>query len=71
MDCHSYNELIHIYLDGDATPEQKAELYAHMDMCPECKTHVNELKKSHCLYSKLVSHRSAVSFYDKCHGQFT
>lgn len=23
MDCHSYNELIHIYLDGDATKEQK------------------------------------------------
>ncbi|TES49925.1 anti-sigma factor [Shouchella lehensis] len=46
MDCHSYNELIHIYLDGDATPEQKAELYAHMDVCPECKAHVNELKKA-------------------------
>lgn len=26
MDCHSYNELIHIYLDGDATKEQKEQL---------------------------------------------
>ncbi|MFB4212932.1 zf-HC2 domain-containing protein [Shouchella sp. JSM 1781072] len=46
MNCHSYNELIHIYLDGDATHEQKEQLYAHLETCSHCQTHVNELKKS-------------------------
>ncbi|KKI85515.1 anti-sigma factor family protein [Shouchella clausii] len=44
--CHSHDELIHIYLDGDATKEQKEELYAHLQSCPSCREHLQELKKS-------------------------
>ncbi len=59
MDCHSYNELIHIYLDGDATKEQKEQLEAHLTNCPSCKEHLHELKKINCLHSKFFSYRGA------------
>lgn len=46
MSCHSHIELMHIYLDGDATKEQKEQLDAHLESCQSCKQHLHELKKS-------------------------
>ncbi|WP_088105806.1 anti-sigma factor family protein [Halalkalibacter urbisdiaboli] len=47
MNCeHRYSDLIHKYLDGDASGEEKRELEMHLATCSSCKQHVQELKKA-------------------------
>ncbi|SDC76903.1 anti-sigma factor family protein [Shouchella lonarensis] len=44
--CQFYNEVIHRYLDGEATKEETAAMYQHMSSCAACEQHLKELKKS-------------------------
>src|SRR5690625_4751500 len=47
MICDSqYFELIHKYLDGDATENDRKELEKHVAECSNCAKHLQELKKA-------------------------
>ncbi|WP_368505938.1 anti-sigma factor [Alkalihalophilus sp. As8PL] len=47
MKCEkSYEHLIHKYLDGDTSSEERKRLEAHLNECPHCLEHVRELKKA-------------------------
>ncbi|KGA95787.1 anti-sigma W factor [Alkalihalobacillus alcalophilus ATCC 27647 = CGMCC 1.3604] len=47
MQCErKYNELIDKYFDGEATSEEKLELYRHTEKCEICREHVNQLRKA-------------------------
>jgi anti-sigma factor RsiW len=47
MKCEkSYEHLIHKYLDGDTSSEERKRLEAHLNECPHCLGHVRELKKA-------------------------
>ncbi|GAF65209.1 putative transcriptional regulator [Bacillus sp. TS-2] len=47
MKCEpKYNELIDKYFDGEATSQEKLELYKHIEDCQDCREHVNELRKA-------------------------
>ncbi|WP_100406037.1 anti-sigma factor family protein [Bacillus solitudinis] len=47
MNCeHRYFELIHKYLDGDATETEKLDLEMHVANCSSCDEHLRELKKA-------------------------
>lgn len=37
MNCEKYQELISCLIDGEITPEERAELEKHIASCPECK----------------------------------
>ncbi|WP_338012136.1 anti-sigma-W factor RsiW [Alkalihalophilus marmarensis] len=47
MKCEqSYEQLIHKYLDGEATSTERQTLEKHLNECSHCKMHVRELKKA-------------------------
>lgn len=37
MDCKELLELIQLYLDGEATPQQENTLMAHVNGCSNCR----------------------------------
>lgn len=39
-------QLMHIYLDGNLTEEDKRRLRSHLDQCPACQQHFHELKRT-------------------------
>ncbi|WP_059103185.1 anti-sigma factor family protein [Shouchella shacheensis] len=45
-DCHSHDDLIHRYLDGNITKAEKEQLYEHVESCEACADHLQELKKA-------------------------
>jgi anti-sigma factor RsiW len=48
-------ELIHEYLDDEITPDQERILREHLQICKECETIFNELKKT-IAFVKSISH---------------
>ena len=43
MDCKEIGELLTAYLDGEVTPEEKADIEAHLADCPECRAGLEAL----------------------------
>lgn len=59
MSCENHiSQLLHKYLDGDATEEEKRILYTHVDTCSDCKAHFQELKRA-IAFVQSSSHISA------------
>ncbi|MGO4890573.1 zf-HC2 domain-containing protein [Anaerobacillus sp. MEB173] len=52
--------LIHKYLDGETSEQERKQLYDHLDHCEECNTHLNQLKKS-IAFIQSASHIEAPS----------
>jgi RNA polymerase sigma-70 factor (ECF subfamily) len=49
-DCRKVHELLGDYLDQDLRDALCAELEKHMDDCPDCRVHVDSVKKVIRLY---------------------
>ncbi len=43
MNCKEICELLTAYLDGEVTPEEKANIEAHLPGCPQCRAELEEL----------------------------
>jgi phosphoribosyl-ATP pyrophosphohydrolase len=44
MNCVDYLELINLHIDGEITPEQEAQLQAHLADCAECRAMLADLQ---------------------------
>lgn len=49
-DCRKLHELLDDYLDHDLREALCSELEKHMDDCPDCRVHVDSVKKVVRLY---------------------
>jgi hypothetical protein len=47
MDCEKYKKLISDWLDGNITPQRKAKLAHHLQICKSCQTYYEELSLIH------------------------
>jgi len=45
MDCRSARRAIQEYLDGEATEEDRRQLSAHLEHCPNCERHFREMSR--------------------------
>jgi anti-sigma factor (TIGR02949 family) len=43
MDCRKICDLLTAYLDGEVTPEEKANIEAHLAGCPRCQSELGSL----------------------------
>jgi hypothetical protein len=43
MDCKRICDLLSAYLDGEVTPEEKANIEAHLPSCPRCRAELESL----------------------------
>ena len=57
-DCSEYIILISCLIDGEITSEEKAELFAHMEQCSECKAMYEDMLKMSEELAKLEAERS-------------
>src|SRR5262245_46830196 len=46
MNCEKYEELIALYIEGDLTPREAAEVEAHTAQCRACSLFAEELAES-------------------------
>jgi phage gpG-like protein len=49
MDCKDICELLTAYLDGEATPEDKAYIEAHLPGCPQCRAELEALSATQAI----------------------
>lgn len=47
MNCERYLDLISARLDGPLSPQDEAELNAHLNTCPECRAIADDFSKMH------------------------
>lgn len=40
--CEDYTALLDLYVDGELSPEEMAEIQAHLDSCPGCQAYVDD-----------------------------
>jgi len=64
MNCQEVVERMHRYLDRDLTPEETAEMYQHIAVCPECAETFSILKSLNRELEELPAVTPPVSLVD-------
>ena len=45
--CERYELLASLAIDGEASPEERAQLAEHLEACPDCRAYYEDLKRLH------------------------
>ena len=52
-DCTSYEPLLHLVLDGEATPEERQTVMDHLAVCGACREKFQQLTELHMAFTQL------------------
>lgn len=44
MTCKEFIDILDAYLEGELTPEQRAEISKHLHLCPECVDYLDSYR---------------------------
>lgn len=65
MTHHDARESLSAFLDGALTPDERREVAAHLDGCPECRRELERLEQTVALLRRVEPPRAPVGFVDR------
>jgi hypothetical protein len=65
MTCHDARESLSAYLDEALAPDERRELGAHLEGCPDCRRELARLEQTVALLHRVEPARAPVGFVDR------
>ena len=65
MTHHDARESLSAFLDGALTPDERREVAAHLEGCPECRRELERLEQTVALLRRVEPARAPVGFVDR------
>ena len=65
MTCHDARESLSAFLDGTLAPDERREVAAHLEGCPECRRELAGLEQTVALLRRVEPARAPVGFVDR------
>lgn len=50
--CEQYELLAGLAIDGEASPEERAQLAEHLEACPDCRAYFEDMKRIHDAFAR-------------------
>ena len=65
MTCHDARESLSAYLDEALAPDERREVAAHLEACPDCRRELARLEQTVALLHRVEPARAPVGFVDR------
>lgn len=70
MNCKELETLLHPYLDGELTPDQRADVDKHLEGCADCRAHLKDWQALHkVMQAPELRHRASDTLRQRLHSE--